>query len=104
MIGSFNYRSCSVRILYIEDVDVYVDTVGRITSHLGHELLVAANGREGLELLNRQPALILTDLGLPDINGLDLIPQIRAHCPDTPLIAFTGRALEGEREQCLAAG
>ncbi len=93
-----------MRILYIEDKDTFVDMLERIATHMGHELLVAVNGAQGLELLSQKPTLIITDLGLPDMDGFELIPRIRALCPDVPLIAFTGKTLDGEREQCLAAG
>jgi CheY-like chemotaxis protein len=93
-----------MRILYVEDTDAYVKILERVAEHLKYELRVAATGAEALKLLSPDLKLILTDVGLPDMDGFDMIRQIRAQLPDTPVVAFTARVMPGEREQCLEAG
>ncbi len=93
-----------MRILYVEDTPAYIEIIERLANHLKHELLVARTGADALKLLGSDLSLIITDVGLPDMDGLEMIRQIRAQLPHTPIIALTARVLAGEREQCLAAG
>ena len=61
-----------------DDPDIREVVKDRLES-LGYRVLAAANGKEGLELLERQsPQLVLLDIEMPDMNGLDVLKQIRA--------------------------
>jgi two-component system KDP operon response regulator KdpE len=70
----------------------------------GHATLEAATAAEGLRAVRlRRPDLILLDLGLPDRDGLSLIPEIRA-LTDVPLLVLTVRDAEASKVQALDAG
>lgn len=94
-------------ILYVEDNPSNVIVVDRIVESLGHKLLVAVNGGEGINMaFEHRPDVILMDINLPDIDGLTATKRIREN-PDmqnVPIIAITARAMTGDREKCLAAG
>ncbi len=93
-----------MKVLYVEDEGIYIRTVQRVTDLMGYELLSAADGAQALKLLDEQPDLIIADMSLPDMDGLDLTRKIRAILPDIPILALTGRTMAGDEEACLAAG
>jgi CheY-like chemotaxis protein len=74
-----------------------------------YHVIVARSGYEALDLaLVARPDIILMDIQMPGIDGLETIRRIRAH-PDpqfarTPTLAITALALPGDGERCLAAG
>ncbi len=73
----------------------------------GYRVAVAANGEEALRAAQAdRPALIVTDLQMPEVDGLEVIRRLRA-TPDlahVPILAVTAHAMTGMRERCLAAG
>ena len=57
----------------------------------GHEVLEAANGRLGLELYRKRPAdLIITDMVMPEMNGLDMLLELTRRSPNVKIIAISG--------------
>ncbi len=93
-----------MKILYVEDASSSIRVLERISQLLGHELVVATNGAEGLKLIDPSLDLIFMDISLPDIDGLTLTRQIRVNYPDLPIIAATAHVGEGDRDWCLEAG
>jgi CheY-like chemotaxis protein len=73
---------------------------------IGYEADVAANGFEVLEALERQPYdVILMDVQMPDMDGIEAARRIRKRWHDGPrIIAITAYALEGDRDKCIDAG
>jgi two-component system cell cycle response regulator DivK len=95
------------KILCIEDNNTNLILVSRIVDAEGHELLSAENGLVALDLLdNEMPDLILLDINMPGINGLELAGRIKMNdrLRHIPLIATTANVLVGDRERCLEAG
>jgi two-component system KDP operon response regulator KdpE len=70
----------------------------------GYEILEAPNGKTGLELLAQNPDLIILDLGLPDIQGLDLLRMIRARDERVPIVVLSSRGDEAGKVQALDQG
>jgi two-component system chemotaxis response regulator CheY len=65
----------------------------------------AASGRRGIELIRQNtPSLVCLDIGLPDVDGGDLIAEVKSHCPAARVIMVTGTAKNDKVRAALAAG
>ncbi|MDB9510365.1 response regulator [Kamptonema animale CS-326] len=95
------------KILLVEDNEMNRDMLSRRLARKGHEVLIAVDGAEGVEMArSKVPDLILMDMSLPVLDGWQATQQIKA-TPETntiPVIALTAHAMAGDREKCLAAG
>ncbi len=81
--------------------------VRKILCSAGYEVIEAADGNSGIAAAYEQaPDLILMDVNLPDIDGLEATRQIKAdpQVRDIPILALTANAMHGDRERCLEAG
>jgi CheY-like chemotaxis protein len=92
-------------------VDDDVRNVYALTSALedrGIEVLTADNGRQGIEVLEREPGidLVLMDIMMPDMDGYETTRTVRRleGFRELPIIALTAKAMRGDREKSLAAG
>jgi signal transduction histidine kinase/CheY-like chemotaxis protein len=96
--------ACS--ILIVEDNADARDTLAILLQMLGHRTESAANGSEGVaRALAVRPQVALVDLGLPDLDGLEVARQIRAALGETVLlVALTGHALDEDRRRTEEAG
>jgi two-component system cell cycle response regulator DivK len=97
----------SARILYVEDNHQNMRLVRKILNHAGYEMLEADTGLLALDLIEKEkPSLILLDINLPDIDGLEVVARVRQNpeIPLVPVIALTANAMVGDRERMLAAG
>ena len=95
------------RILVVEDNETNLYLIRFILEKSGYEVIEAREGVVGVELaVKEKPDLILMDIQLPDINGLEATKRIRASeaDDDIPIIALTSFAMVGDREKALAAG
>lgn len=95
------------RILYVEDNFENRLFVRRVLESMGLEMLEAYDGQAGIDMAQTEkPDLILMDVGLPGMDGLETTAKIK-EIPSTsqiPVIALTANAMKGDRERCLAAG
>ncbi|MEM7801003.1 MAG: response regulator, partial [Chloroflexota bacterium] len=94
-------------ILCIEDNQTNMLLISRVVEAEGHHLIHAPDGETAAEKLDGDlPDLILLDVNLPGMNGLDLARQIRQdkQKENVPIIAVTANVLVGDRERCLEAG
>lgn len=95
------------KVLCVEDNSVNMLLVSRIVEAEGHELIQAADGYAAQKILaDVVPDIILLDINLPGISGLELARQFKADArlAPIPLIATTAQVLVGDRERCLEAG
>ncbi len=92
-------------ILLVEDDERISEPLLRVLGTEGFEAVHASTGLEGLELLTaRRPDLMLLDLTLPDIDGLDVCRKVREERPELPIIMLTARAEEMDVIVGLGAG
>lgn len=95
----------SLAILVAEDDDVSFQILSMMLAKTNHRLVRATTGQEALSLFNAQHFdLILMDLKMPGMNGLDAVKKIREVNRQVPIIAQTAYALMGDREKALEAG
>ena len=87
------------RIIVIEDEAAIRRLVTRILGRNGHEIREAANGRDGVALHRADPAdLVITDLFMPEQDGIETIQQIREFAPATPILAMSGGGARGSTD------
>lgn len=94
-------------ILYIEDNYHNRRIVRKILQSRGYTMIEAEDGISGLAMVRElKPPLVLLDIGLPGIDGLEVIAQIRKdqQVRQTPVIALTASAMRGDRERFISAG
>jgi CheY-like chemotaxis protein len=94
-------------ILLAEDNEANVQTTTAYLTAKGYRLVVAQNGHGAVNLAQTaHPDLILMDIQMPGISGLEAIRQIRQipALANIPIIALTALAMPKDRERCLAAG
>lgn len=89
-------------MLYVEDEDVARMAVGAFLKRQVKTLLTAANGKEGLEIFEREhPCVVVTDLEMPVMNGMEMVRRIRELDNGTPVIITT--AYDDEEHACPEA-
>jgi len=97
-----------LRILLAEDNVVNQKLALRLLQQMGYRADLASNGLEAVESVERQPYdVVLMDVQMPEMDGLDAAREICAKwaAHERPrIIAMTANAMQGDREQCLAAG
>lgn len=96
----------STRILVIEDNAKNLKLVRDVLQHAGYEVLEARTGEEGVEVAaSSEPDLVLMDLQLPGIDGMEALRRLRASDRRAvPVVAVTAFAMKADRERAFAAG
>ncbi len=95
------------RILVVEDNEKNMYLIGFILRNSGYEIIEARTGEEGVELaIKEKPDLVLMDIQLPGIDGLETTRRIRESevVGGVPIVALTSYAMTGDREKALNAG
>jgi len=95
------------RILVVEDNETNLYLIRFMLERSGYEVIEAREGAVGVELaVKEKPDLVIMDVQLPDIDGLETTKRIRASEADgdISIIALTSFAMAGDREKALAAG
>jgi DNA-binding NtrC family response regulator len=80
------------RILIVDDEPDMVDNIARILGRAGHDCLTAGDGARATALLSERPDVLVTDLKMPDIDGMELLRRARSTDADLPVIVVTGFA------------
>jgi two-component system, cell cycle response regulator DivK len=95
------------KILLVEDNEMNRDMLSRRLKRKGYDVITATDGARGISMAQSdEPALILMDISLPVVDGLQATRQLKAapETRDIPIIALTAHAMAGDREKCLEAG
>jgi CheY-like chemotaxis protein len=101
-IGSSQLRDLppqrSLHILCIDDDEQILEMMKDCLTHFGHRVRVASGGKYGVDLfctamLKSEPCdVVITDLGMPDMDGYAVARMIKAESPGTPIVMMTGEA------------
>ncbi len=93
-------------ILVVDDNEVAAEALGRLLELRGHEVTIAHNGREARDkALQLRPQIIILDIGLPDIDGYEVVRLLREEKDFSPtFIALTGYGQESDKERARDAG
>ena len=93
-----------ISVLIIEDEKSICDFIGKTLDSHEYKVTAANNGKDGLALITSSlPDLVLLDLGLPDMDGMDIIRKTR-EWSSLPIIVISARTQEREKVQALDAG
>jgi two-component system, OmpR family, KDP operon response regulator KdpE len=94
----------SLRVLVIDDEPPIRKLLRMGLGAHGHTVLEAPNAKTGLALLAESPDLVILDLGLPDMPGLDLLRSIRERSETLPIVVLSSRDDEGGKVAALDLG
>jgi DNA-binding NtrC family response regulator len=91
-------------LLIIDDDDLLREALATVLISAGHTVTQAADGRKALALFRAEPAdLIVSDLVMPDREGLEIISQLHREDPALPIIAMSGGATRSQLYLAMAA-
>jgi two-component system, OmpR family, KDP operon response regulator KdpE len=94
----------AARILVVDDEPNILATVAPLLRGRGYDVVSAMSGRAGLDAFDREkPDLLVLDLGLPDMNGVEVCRQIRL-TSSAPILVLSARGAEGDKVKALDAG
>lgn len=94
----------AIKVLVIDDEPPIRKLLRMGLSTQGYDIIEAPSGKVGLEKLAEGPALIILDLGLPDIQGHDLLRMIRGRNESVPIVVLSSRGDEAGKVQALDLG
>jgi len=97
-------RVASQKILVIDDEPPIRKLLRMGLTSQGYEVIDAPNGKTALDLLASRPDLVILDLGLPDIDGLDLLRRIRHRQANLPIVVLSSRGDEAGKVAALDLG
>ena len=96
--------AAALKVLVIDDEPPIRKLLKMGLSTQGYQILEATNGKIALELLTQNPDLIILDLGLPDIQGHELLRTIRSRNESVPIVVLSSRGDEAGKVQALDLG
>jgi two-component system KDP operon response regulator KdpE len=96
--------SAPLNVLVIDDEPPIRKLLRMGLATQGYQVTDAANAKAALELMDAKPDLIILDLGLPDMQGLDLLRALRAKSESVPIVVLSSRADEGAKVHALDLG
>jgi PAS domain S-box-containing protein len=90
------------KILLVDDEEGIRKVLGISLMDIGYQVFGAQNGKEGLDIFRKEaPEIVLTDIKMPVMDGIDLLHQIKAESPDTEVIMLTGHGDMNLAIKCL---
>jgi two-component system KDP operon response regulator KdpE len=93
-----------LKVLVVDDEPPIRKLLRMGLSTQGYEILEAPNGKASLDLLSQNPDLVILDLGLPDMQGLELLRMMRARNEAVPIVVLSSRGDEVGKVQALDLG
>jgi two-component system KDP operon response regulator KdpE len=97
-------NTATLKILVVDDEPPIRKLLRMGLTSQGYDVLEASNGKIAIELLAKKPALVILDLGLPDIDGLELLRRIRQRDDNVPVVVLSSRGDEAGKVSALDLG
>ena len=95
----------AITVLVADDNDVAQRLCKRVLEKAGYTVLIAADGLQAVEFaLSKRPAMILMDVAMPGIDGIEAMRRIKAEIPNQPIVIASAHSMASDRERFLAAG
>lgn len=94
----------TIRVLMVDDEEQFRATTRKILNRRGFETIMAANGKEALEKLAENPDVVVLDVKMPDMDGHQVLKEIRKRKPALPVIMLTGHGDLPSAREALAQG
>ncbi len=92
-------------VLVVDDEDLLRGLLSKIIMRDGLKVLQASSGKEALELLDKNNiTVVLSDIVMPEMNGLELLVEVKEKNPTMPVVLVTGHGSEYSKDDILAAG
>jgi CheY-like chemotaxis protein len=92
-------------VLVADDNDVAQRLCRRVLEKAGYGVLIAADGLQAVDVAFKQkPAMILMDVAMPGIDGLEAMRRIKAEMPAMPIVIASAHSMASDRERFVAAG
>jgi two-component system KDP operon response regulator KdpE len=96
--------SAPIKVLIVDDEPPIRKLLRMGLSTQGYDIVEASNGKTALDLLSTNPALVILDLGLPDMQGLEVLRMIRGRNDSVPVVVLSSRDDEAGKVEALDLG
>jgi CheY-like chemotaxis protein len=97
--------NASITVLVADDNDVAQRLCKRVLEKAGYTVLIAADGLQAVEVaLGKRPNMILMDVAMPGIDGIEAMRRIKTEIPNQPIVIASAHSMASDRERFLAAG
>ena len=94
-----------VTVLVVDDNEVAQRLCKRVLEKAGYAVLIAGDGLQAVDMaLAQHPSMILMDVAMPGIDGLEAMRRIKSEMPGTPVVIASAHSMSSDRERFLAAG
>jgi CheY-like chemotaxis protein len=94
-----------VTVLVADDNDVAQRLCKRVLEKAGYNVLIAVDGLQAVDMaMSQRPAMILMDVAMPGIDGIEAMKRIKAEIPNQPIVIASAHSMASDRERFLAAG
>ena len=97
--------NAQITVLVADDNDVAQRLCRRVLEKAGYQVLIAVDGLQAVEVaMSQRPAMILMDVAMPGIDGIEAMKRIKAAIPNQPIVIASAHSMASDRERFLAAG
>jgi DNA-binding response OmpR family regulator len=96
--------SSNIKVLLVDDEAQFRATTEKILKRRGFKTVLAGNGQEALEKLSENPSVVILDIKMPGMSGLETLREIKSRDADLPVIMLTGHGSEDAAQEALQIG
>ena len=93
-----------IKVLMVDDEEQFRATTKNILRRRGFDMIMAGSGEEAIDKMKENPDVVILDIKMPGIDGLQALKELNRISPDIPVIMLTGHGSEGSARQSLKEG